>query len=160
MIMHTLLSTLASRLLSCFLIVLFLLLANPVKTTIAYASKPIYQWLKAESVKLKTRRFDMKNCIAAWRMHWQSSESAVRTIVVSDEHTLASSIPYDFKSDGFEECLQYLKEIDFNKHTLLGIYILTGSCGELRSLYQVLKDKVRKQYRFVVSYALPYAHCA
>src|ERR1043165_8189378 len=69
---------------------------------------------QAAMVELETRLFDMKGCIALYH------PKAGQQVVINDAATLKSYVWNDVRS---ERCLAYLKEIDFNKHTFLGIEI-------------------------------------
>jgi hypothetical protein len=86
----------------------------------------------------------------AWPYHRKPD---ITPFVISDENALKAYVEIcDLKNDTSKMCLQHLKEIDFDKQTLLGMEIHSDACRRPQSLtYQVLKDKARKQYLFVVS---------
>ena len=58
-----------------------------------------------------------------------------------------------------EKCLAHLKDIDFSKHTLVGMELRTGWCRDPIFNYRVIKEEERKMYRLAVRYQPPEGGC-
>lgn len=127
---------------------LFLPLTGLAKTSMACQT----QQENVGLAELETRNFDMKGCIPLYR------QEIGKQVVINDEHTLKSFVWNDLR---LERCVEYLKGIDFTKHTLLGIEINSGWCrgGPLGLTYRTLNDEARKRYLVVVSYRSPGEPC-
>jgi hypothetical protein len=52
-----------------------------------------------------------------------------------------------------------LKDIDFSKHTLVGIELRTGWCRDPIFTYRVFKDEAKKKYLLAVRYQPPEGVC-
>lgn len=93
---------------------------------------------------LETRSYQMNDCIHLFEK---------KRIIIRDDDTFKKSI----RSDGSrEKCLNKLENIDFDKHTLLGIEINSGHCEIPPGLkYQAIKDSAKKEYILDISYMGP-----
>jgi hypothetical protein len=132
---------LTSRLFSGLLLVIYLSSVYQAEGISGYQSTSPVNQLPA----LETLPFDMQNCVPFYQ-----AKLAGKQLVVSDEGTLRSYARTDMSA---ERCLRHIRQIDFSKHTLLGIEINSGWCGvPLGLTYQNFKDEAKKQYLFVLTY--------
>lgn len=76
--------------------------------------------------------------------------------VITDEATMKSLVRKDMSR---EKCLAHLKDIDFSKHTLVGIELRTGWCENPIFTYRVLKDEAKKKYLLAVRFQPPEGGC-
>ena len=102
----------------------------------------------AEQEIVETRPVDIKGCI-------KNSRSG--QFVIKDAESFQNAI----RVDGTREwCLKNLESIDFTKHSLLGIELVTHYCGRPPGLaHQLIRDTATKKYLFDISYHTPPAVC-
>lgn len=97
---------------------------------------------------IETRPIDIKGCIK----HYPSSQ-----FVIKDAETFQKVIRADA---GRDWCHKNLESIDFTKHSLLGIELVTNYCSRPAGLaHQLIKDRATKKYLFDISYHTPAAVC-
>ncbi|HEX8130026.1 MAG TPA: hypothetical protein VF527_13065 [Pyrinomonadaceae bacterium] len=97
---------------------------------------------------IETRPIDIKGCI---------KDSRTGQFVIKDAESFQKAI----RADGSREwCRKNLESIDFNKHSLLGIELVTDYCGRPPGLaHQLIKDTATKTYLFDISYHTPPGVC-
>ncbi len=73
----------------------------------------------------------------------------------------AESFQKAIRADGTRDwCRKNLESIDFNKHSLLGIALITDYCDRPEGLaHQLIKDTATKKYLFDISYRTPEGVC-
>jgi hypothetical protein len=97
---------------------------------------------------IETRTVDIKGCIK----NFPSGQIAIR-----DAESFLQAIRADASRDW---CRKNLESIDFDKHSLLGVALVTGYCDRPAGLsHQLIKDTATKKYLFDVSYHTPVAVC-
>lgn len=97
---------------------------------------------------IETRPIDIKGCI---------KDFPSGQIVIKDAESFQKAIRADGSRDW---CYKNLESIDFNKHSLLGIALVTDYCGRPQGLaHQLLKDTATKKYLFDISYHTPQGVC-
>lgn len=97
---------------------------------------------------IETRPVDMKGCI---------KDFPSGQIVIKDAESFQRAIRADASRDW---CGKNLESIDFNKHSLLGVALVTNYCGRPSGLaHQLVKDTTTKKYLFDISYHTPQAVC-
>ncbi len=97
---------------------------------------------------IETRPIDIKGCI---------KDFPSGQIIIKDAESFQKAI----RADGSREwCRQNLESIDFTKHSLLGIALVTDYCDRPQGLaHQLIKDKATKKYLFDISYHTPQGVC-
>ena len=97
---------------------------------------------------IETRPIDIKRCI---------KDSRSGHLVIKDAESFQKAI----RADGSREwCLKNLESIDFTKHSLLGITLVTDYCDRPEGLaHQLLKNTATKKYLFDISYHTPQGVC-
>ena len=104
--------------------------------------------LSAKPEIIETRPMDIKGCITNYR----SSQFVIR-----DAESFQKAIRADA---GRDWCLKNLESIDFTKHSLLGMTLVTAYCSRPAGLaHQLIKDTATKKYLFDISYHTPAALC-
>lgn len=90
---------------------------------------------------IETRPIDIKGCI-------KNSRSG--QFVIKDAESFQKAI----RADGSREwCRKNLESIDFTKHSLLGVALVTDYCGRPPGLaHQLIKDTATKKYLFDIGY--------
>jgi hypothetical protein len=97
---------------------------------------------------IETRPVDIKGCI---------KDSRSGQFVIRDAESFQQAIRADGSRDW---CLKNLESIDFAKHSLLGISLVTDYCDRPHGLaHQLLKDTATKKYLFDISYHTPQGVC-
>jgi hypothetical protein len=97
---------------------------------------------------IETRPIDIKGCI---------KDFPSGQIVIKDAESFQKEIRTDASRDW---CGKNLESIDFNKHSLLGIALVTDYCGRPQGLaHQLIKDTATKKYLFEISYNTPAGIC-
>ena len=97
---------------------------------------------------IETRPIDIKGCI---------KDSRSGQFVIKDAESFQQAIRADGSRDW---CLKNLESIDFTRHSLLGISLITDYCNRPNGLaHQLLKDTATKKYLFDISYHTPAAVC-
>jgi hypothetical protein len=97
---------------------------------------------------LETRQIDLKGCIQT---------IFNKQFVISNEKTFWETVRNDASRNW---CRKNLKQIDFSKHTLLGIEINSGYCWTPLGLeFQTVKDQSKKQYLVNISSIKPDGVC-
>ena len=90
----------------------------------------------------------MKECVNVYG--WQK-------FVVKDRETFLKTIRQDGRNEG---CRENLEKIDFDRHTLLGLFFFSGYCRIPAGLVtETVKDAAKKQYVFTASYLEPQGVC-
>ncbi|HEY0100292.1 MAG TPA: hypothetical protein VGB76_15180 [Pyrinomonadaceae bacterium] len=104
--------------------------------------------ISADQEIIETRPIDIKGCIRDSR----AGQSVIRD---------AESFQQAIRADASREwCRKNLESIDFTKHSLLGITLMTDYCDRPRGLaHQLIKDTSTKKYLFDISYHTPLAVC-
>jgi hypothetical protein len=97
---------------------------------------------------LETRQIDLKSCI-----HFRYP---AKQHVIKDEATMKSLVRNDRSR---ERCLELLKDIDFDRHTLVGTELNTGWCRDPPFTYRVFKEEAKKRYLLAVVYQSTDAQC-
>ena len=98
--------------------------------------------------ELKTSQLELEGCI---NFRYPNKQLAIR-----DEATMKSLVRNDMSR---ERCLASLKDIDFSKHTLVGVELRTGWCRDPLFTYRVFKDEAKKKYLLSVRYQPPVVPC-
>lgn len=97
---------------------------------------------------IETRPIDIKGCI---------KDFPSGQIVIKDAESFQKAIRTDA---GRDWCGKNLESIDFNKHSLLGIVLVTDYCDRPEGLaHQLIKDSAAKKYLFDISYHTPLGVC-
>jgi hypothetical protein len=97
---------------------------------------------------IETRPIDIKGCI---------KDSRSSQFVIRDAETFQKAIRADGSRDW---CRKNLESIDFTKHSLLGVALVTDYCGRPPGLaHQLIKDTAAKKYLFDISYHTPAGVC-
>lgn len=97
---------------------------------------------------IETRPIDMKGCI---------KDSGSSQFVIKDAETFQKAIRADASRDW---CRKNLESIDFTKHSLLGLALVTDYCNRPEGLaHQLIKDTATKKYLFDISYNTPEGVC-
>jgi hypothetical protein len=104
--------------------------------------------ISANQEIIETRPVDIKGCIR----HFPS-----RQIVIRDAESFRKAIRSDASRDW---CDKNLESIDFDKHSLLGVALVTDYCDRPAGLaHQLIKDTATKKYLFDISYDTPTGVC-
>lgn len=104
--------------------------------------------ISANQEIIETRPIDIKGCIKDYR-----SEQ----MVIKDAESFRQAIRNDASRDW---CHKNLESIDFTKHSMLGITLMTDYCNRPRGLaHQLIKDSAAKKYLFDISYHAPRGVC-
>ncbi len=98
--------------------------------------------------ELETSQLDLEGCI---NFRYPNTQ-----LVIRDEATMKSLVRNDMSR---ERCLAHLKDIDFSKHTLVGIELRTGWCRDPLFTYRVIKEEAKKKYLLAVRYQPPEVGC-
>lgn len=102
----------------------------------------------ADQEIIETRPVDMKGCI---------NNFSSRQFVIKDAESFQKAIRADASR---ERCRKDLESIDFTKHSLLGITLVTDYCSRPAGLaHQLTKDSATKKYLFDISYHITAAVC-
>lgn len=97
---------------------------------------------------IETRPVDIKGCIKSY---------SARQFVIRDAEAFQKAIRGDGSRDW---CRKNLESIDFTKHSLLGITLVTDYCRRPAGLaHQLIKDAAAKKYLFDISYHTPEGVC-
>ncbi|HEX8422798.1 MAG TPA: hypothetical protein VF634_05265 [Pyrinomonadaceae bacterium] len=97
---------------------------------------------------IETRPIDIKGCI---------KDSRSGQFVIKDADSFQKAIRADASRDW---CLKNLESIDFTKHSLLGISLVTDYCNRPHGLaHRLIKDTATKKYLFDISYDTPRGVC-
>lgn len=97
---------------------------------------------------IETRPIDVKGCVKGY---------SSRQFVIRDAEAFRKAVRADGSRDW---CRKNLESIDFTKHSLLGITLVTDYCGSPPGLaYQLIKDATAKKYLFDISYHTTAAVC-
>jgi hypothetical protein len=97
---------------------------------------------------IETRPIDIKGCI---------KDYSSRQFVIRDAESFQQAIRADGSRDW---CRKNLESIDFNKHSLLGITLVTDYCDRPEGLaHQLIKNTATKKYLFDISYHTPVGVC-
>jgi hypothetical protein len=104
--------------------------------------------ISANAEIIETRPIDIKGCI-------KGSRSG--QFVIKDAESFQKAIRADGSRDW---CHENLESIDFTKHSLLGISLVTDYCNRPRGLaHRLIKDTATKKYLFDISYHTPLSVC-
>lgn len=104
--------------------------------------------ISAKPEIIETRPIDIKGCIK----HFPSGQ-----IVIKDAESFQKAIRADASRDW---CRENLESVDFTKHSLLGIALVTDYCDRPAGLaHQLIKDTATKKYLFDISYDTPQGVC-
>ena len=97
---------------------------------------------------IETRPVDIKGCVKGY---------GSRQFVIRDVEAFQKAIRADASRDW---CRKNLESIDFTKHSLLGVTLVTDYCGRPPGLaHQLIKDTSAKKYLFDISYHTPAGVC-
>lgn len=102
----------------------------------------------ADQELIETRPVEVKGCVKGY---------GSRQFVIRDAEAYQKAVRGDASRDW---CLQNLESIDFTKHSLLGITLVTDYCRRPPGLaHQLTKDTAAKKYLFDISYHTPAGVC-
>ena len=96
---------------------------------------------------LETQGLDLKGCV-----HIRYPNK----VVIRDAVTMRSQVRNDMSRD---RCLELVKDLDFDKHTLVGTELNTGWCRYPLFTYRAMKEDSRKRYLIAVTYQPPDTPC-
>jgi len=110
------------------------------QTGVPWQSEP-QSSTSANTEIIETRPIDIKGCI-------KNSRSG--QFFIKDAESFQQAI----RADGTREwCRKNLESIDFTKHSLLGVALVTDYCRRPPGLaHQLIKDTATKKYLFDISY--------
>lgn len=128
---------------------LFLLLVFSLITPLLITARQALAFPQGdESPGLETKRLEIADCI---NFRYPNTQ-----LVIKDDTTLKSLVRDDLSR---ERCLASLKDIDFNKRTLVGMELNTGWCRVPLLTYRVTREDEKKRYLLSVGYHPPVEPC-
>lgn len=127
----------------------FLLLPLALMAFLSALASPASSFTQCNGCReLETSQLELESCI---NFRYPDKQLAIR-----DEATMKSLVRNDMSR---ERCLASLKDIDFSKHSLVGVELRTGWCRDPLFTYRVFKDEANKKYLLSVRYQPPVVPC-